>query len=232
MRISKQNVSEILTQPLGFPSFKVQNIAIVNLCNEFAYLYNRIREPEHLLGVEYYDKLTEEERGRISFASREAFVNFHVSSIIVRFEAYLRFALWECDNVCSIGITKLVRSPLRAAKPLSKALYDVLPSKVLPDFSLRVSNPEVFSFLEEFYRDVRNSLFHGSELEKPSAYEFLQFMEVYARLYEWIASWACVMITVTRGKEGRLQVAADFDLNSYQPRWRTLLERRKAAGLN
>ena len=224
----------VLKQAPAFPEFKTHNIPIINLLSDFGRVYNQIREAEYLLGIEYYDEAYKEQSARLPFATRDAFINFHVSRLIIAFESYLKGALWECDNMCSGGLGKQVQNPRKEDRPLARAWFHVLPSKILPDFSLKVRDGDVYAFMERFYRDVRNQLFHGAQLENPSAYDFLQFMEVYAKLYEWIASWDCVAFFLVRQSQGRLTLPPwDWQtLQEEETRKRKLLmDRRKAAGL-
>ena len=67
--------------------------------------------------------------------------------------------------------------------------YNKLPSEVDPALALQAMCPELWAQVREFYRHVRNRLFHGYQLESGSVQGVLEAHRMLAKVYAWMDEW-------------------------------------------
>jgi hypothetical protein len=72
---------------------------------------------------------------------------------------------------------------------MADAFYNKLPALVDPSLRLEIMEPELWASVKQFYREVRNPLFHGYELSTINAAGAREALEMLARVYMWMDSW-------------------------------------------
>lgn len=167
--------------------FKLVGIPILNLRNEFNHYYI-------LLFSDKIEKMISE-NGPIEshyftwYRFSDEFFTLIVQKAIlgiesylpsaVRSEAFLREKKIEFDgNTFSLG-----------SKNLAVNLYNNLPALVDPSWKLETCNPKVWNKTLEFYREVRNPLFHGKQFDSLKIQSVREMFDYLAEVYEWIDSW-------------------------------------------
>jgi hypothetical protein len=70
-----------------------------------------------------------------------------------------------------------------------ETLYNKLPALVDPAVQLEIIQPDLWALTERFYKEVRNPLFHGYELNGPTAASVLDAMRLLERIYTWMDKW-------------------------------------------
>ena len=98
-------------------------------------------------------------------------------------EAGIRGCLEKCDF-------EFLRNPYKLkGRGTVENYYHRLPSQLCKDFSLKVYDVTLWEKNIEFYRKVRNPLFHGKEIKSncvDGVYESYMHIQ---DLYNWIDSW-------------------------------------------
>jgi len=85
---------------------------------------------------------------------------------------------------------EFLRNPYRlGGRGTVENYYHRLPSELCKDFSLKVFNETLWRKNTEFYREVRNPLFHGKEIEGKCVDGVYQSYIHIQDLYNWIDSW-------------------------------------------
>lgn len=84
-----------------------------------------------------------------------------------------------------------VRNPfsIRRGSGTVGAYYDNLPALIHPDLSVKIVDPEFWSQLKDFYKDVRNPLFHGSHFGSGDLFNATKSFWFIEELYAWIDQW-------------------------------------------
>lgn len=67
--------------------------------------------------------------------------------------------------------------------------YNKLPSQVGSELALQAMYPELWETVKQFYRDVRNRLFHGYQLESGSVNGVLEAHRMLVKVYAWMDEW-------------------------------------------
>lgn len=168
------------------------NVPIVNLRNEFAY-YVR------LLSDDAFRAHLAEKRDAVytdynAYAIREAFLTHTLQRSVMGLESYLPWAVLH-----EAGLRKRLTAQTfaKARDPFSLGgrstvanYYHRLPSIVDPTCSLRTFDNSLYQTTARFYREIRNPLFHGNEIQNDDRGDHtLEALQFIARLYAWIDSW-------------------------------------------
>lgn len=161
----------------------------MNLRGEFFAHKDRIRslvsqEEKHSISV------TEEWRRNRCHIDRE--FNLVMRETIMGFECYVRTAVLDTlrrNGGWNSEAAEKVQSPSRANRNICRAYYHELPSLIDPSISLKEAEPKLWEDMVVLYREVRNSIFHGSQATDVSPSAMGTFVEHYERLYTWIDSW-------------------------------------------
>jgi hypothetical protein len=71
-------------------------------------------------------------------------------------------------------------------KGMADAFYNKLPALVDPSLRLEIIEPELWTSVKRFYKEVRNPLFHGYQLATINAAGAREALEMLARVYVWM----------------------------------------------
>lgn len=113
---------------------------------------------------------------------------------ILGLESYIIGAVW-----IELGIAgklteknnKLVRNPflIKRGAGTADSYYNQLPSLLPTARSLKSSDEELWTEVAQFYKHVRNPLFHGQQLETDDPNQLIPIIEMIRRIYNWIDIW-------------------------------------------
>jgi hypothetical protein len=67
--------------------------------------------------------------------------------------------------------------------------YKLLPALAEESFSLPNSDEALWGEVKCFYKELRNPLFHGSQLDTQKQEDLVAVFELLASVYGWIDSW-------------------------------------------
>jgi hypothetical protein len=226
MRITTENVREVIQQVASaspMPSFRTQNRPIVNLLGQFASFYNSAHQPQWLLAVENYGKPP------MQPFDKDDYLTLVLMSLVLGFETYAKAALWITGLLAGFADYPKRINRLPRGVSTVEYLFNVLPDEIHPDFPIKKADPEAAAFFASFYKNTRNSLFHGDQLASTGAYDLLCFLEWYRRGYEWIAGWRTLDVCVRfDGTYLRVEEQEPRGQEGLDQRRRALLLRRQA----
>ncbi len=112
---------------------------------------------------------------------------------IVGIESYLPAAvMFKLGNMGLLNQSNMnyVRNPYSLnAKKMVEKYYHLLPELIDRNCSLKRSNPGLYEKNKIFYKEVRNPIFHGYQLDSPNLEGSFKVYKHVADLYKWIDSW-------------------------------------------
>ncbi|HMS86106.1 MAG: hypothetical protein ABL983_00745 [Nitrospira sp.] len=113
---------------------------------------------------------------------------------ILGLEAYVSAAVsyeLELKGDLSEQVRGGIDNPCTLNRKLVVAIYDKLPEFVSVENKLSVYNQSLFQELQKFYKNLRNPIFHGNQVESSSeTYEQVVLcFELLADIYGWIDTW-------------------------------------------
>jgi len=68
-------------------------------------------------------------------------------------------------------------------------VYDRLPGLISEKYMLSRSDPDLWREVKVFYREIRNPLFHGKELEHDDPLPVRETLNLILRIFDWLDSW-------------------------------------------
>ncbi len=112
---------------------------------------------------------------------------------ILGVEAYLPAALMYVSSQLGIASKELFakfHDPFSlGGRTVAANIYHRMPAAVHPELSLQYLDQELFDRNLQFYKSVRNPLFHGKQLNDTKIDDLRLAFDHIARIYEWIDSW-------------------------------------------
>jgi hypothetical protein len=88
----------------------------------------------------------------------------------------------------SAALNDPVRLPGKG-RGMAEMFYNKLPAQVDPSLQLELTNPELWTMVKRFYKEVRNPLFHGYQLAELNTGGVLEALQMLQRIYEWMDPW-------------------------------------------
>jgi hypothetical protein len=178
---------------------EILNIPFINLRIEFQHYYD-VFQKQNI--EEIIDKNTESLNAPISLLpiqTREMLLTLILQRVVLGFEAFYTGAVSEIFVMREMGINDLERfrknprewAIRRAKKKVSycNAAFVITPQEIDLDFPLNKRNSPLYDKVSEFYKDVRNKLFHGCQFSKIETDEVRDFLQMYKSLYDWLCDW-------------------------------------------
>jgi hypothetical protein len=171
----------------------MSNIPLWNLREEF----HNVREMLH--GGDFVAALRSNERPIKTpilhwHGSDADLLSLLVQRAVLGVESYTVGAAWiklsELGRMTS-ELNKKVRNPfsIQAKSGTASAYYHNLPALIHPDLSVAVVDPEFWTELKDFYRNVRNPLFHGSHFASGDIHNAIKSFWFIEELYAWLDQW-------------------------------------------
>lgn len=170
------------------------NIPIINLRSEFAYYLHLLQNTEFQGNFTRYRNAIHT-RYFTWHGSPEAFFTFILQRAILGLESYITGAVYLEAGIRGLlneDLLSRLRNPFQfGGRGTADNFYNRMPAIIVPEYSLNTSQPELWERTREFYRSVRNPLFHGFQLETIMTFPFpvLRAFEFIHELYTWIDSW-------------------------------------------
>jgi len=176
------------------PTFgiKLNNIPLINLRSEFMSYYKLLSDPRF---VEQFQKRPQPIRTPyfIWLDCPENLLTHFLQKAILGVESYLPGAVYyELGIIGSLKENiEYVRNPfaIRGARGTANLYYNALPSLVDKAFSLKRCDEDLWAHIDAFYKEIRNPIFHGMQLEIVQINETLELFKLIAKIYVWIDSW-------------------------------------------
>lgn len=108
-------------------------------------------------------------------------------------EAYICGAVWAelgASGRLTPQLNQWVRNPFKipGRGGTASQYYHRLPCLLSPDLSL-TRRMAVWCEVVVFYKNVRNPIFHGLQLQSRDLHEARECLELIQRIYDWIDSW-------------------------------------------
>ena len=169
------------------------NIPLWNLREEFHYVREMLRGDDFVAALQRHERPV-----------RTPVFDWHgsgadlLSSLVQRavlgVESYTVGAAWI--KLSELGrmtaeLNEQVRNPfsIPTNSGTASAYYDKLPALIHPDLSVSKVDPEFWTDLKAFYRNVRNPLFHGSHFANDDVQNAIKSFWFIEELYAWLDQW-------------------------------------------
>jgi hypothetical protein len=124
---------------------------------------------------------------------REDLMTLLLQRAILGVEAYLPSALINTSVTLgrhSLNLSAKLRNPFSfGAKSAVVNIYHRAPAAVHPELSLRHLNLDLYERNVQFYRIVRNQVFHGKQIRDADISHIRSAFDHIAQIYEWIDHW-------------------------------------------
>lgn len=172
----------------------VQNIPIINLKREF-FEFHELIHNEAFMKAAFNSAVTPVELPSMMWHGLpNDLLTLMTQRAIGGLESYV-VAAAEYE-LCKRGaiaddVQRGLDNPFSLGKGAATVLYDRVPALVSEEFMLSKMNPELSKKTRDFYKQVRNPIFHGSQLVfNYESYPVLKDMFSHMRLlYSWIDEW-------------------------------------------
>jgi len=177
--------------PVQF-ALKLENIPLINLRMEFNRTYAFIHSQE----AETYLK-SPINPIRVSMfiwgGMPDDLMTLLLQRSIVGVEAYLPSALIHTSAILgnlSSTLSAKLRNPFEfGARSAVENIYHRAPAAVHPKLSLRYIDQDLYERNVQFYRFVRNPIFHGNQIHGADIVHVRSAFDHIAQIYEWIDYW-------------------------------------------
>lgn len=177
------------------PRINLSNIPIWNLRIEFNHHLELLRDQEFRRSVKARPNQPIRTNYLWWFGMESDFLTLISQRAILGLEAYVPFA-----TVIQAGrLGKLNKELFRqtqdpfglGGRGTAENYFNRLPALADRAFALSCRDPELWEETRLFYKDIRNPLFHGSQISRDDGAEAtLGLHEFVARLYAWIDVWS------------------------------------------
>ena len=181
-----------MTEPQAPFGLMLSNIPIINLRREFEAHYR-------LLGTEQfraqlYDFTTPVELPQFKWTGLpDDLLTMMLQRAILGVESYLGAAV-EYELTMRQRFTdenkKKMNNPFRlGGESTVENFYDKLPGLIDGSFLLSNSDPRLYQEVKEFYKSIRNPLFHGHQLAHATPSQIASAFDLIRSIYKWIDRW-------------------------------------------
>lgn len=100
---------------------------------------------------------------------------------------------------------RLTRNPFRVGGSGTADVYfNRLPTLVEPNLMMRNECPELWVLTRDFYREVRNPIFHGWQLSGEPIEGVREAFKLIGNIYLWVDTWHSLQHDIRCGNRGRL----------------------------
>lgn len=172
---------------------RMDNIPLWNLREEFHYTREMLDSPEFAAALSNHNR-----------PIKTPLFDWHgndtdlLSTLVQRaiqgVESYTVGASWT--KLIALGkmtsdLNAQVRNPfsIHRSSGAAAAFYHHLPSLIHPDLSIQRVDPDFWLELKQFYRTVRNPLFHGSHFATADVSNASESFRILGEIYLWLDQW-------------------------------------------
>ena len=192
-----------MTQSDSFAHLAFSNIPLENLLEEFL-VFGRVltedsfRQALRSAGVKSVPTPLFDWHGQAA-----DLLTLIVQRAILGLESYVIGAVWlEAGKrgALTSELNRKIRNPfsIKRGAGAAESYHHHLPSLLSPELSLQRHHAAFWEEVKAFYRQVRNPLFHGQELQTTDPEDILPCMSVIHFTYRWIATWHPLEVTKLR----------------------------------
>ena len=201
---------------------ELSNIPLLNLRMDFHNLFLTICSKKFYDQVN--DNLTPVELPLMVWGGMsDPLITYLLQKILTGAESYICGAVFdECgiNGLLNEDIMKKINNPfLLKGRSTANNYYNRLPSLVDPKIKLENQNKGLWDQVDQFYRDIRNPIFHGNEIRSqrsPNIEGIYKSFVLIAEIYEWIDSWHSIDTGLMPGAS-----ILSNTKNKFQPQWKT-----------
>jgi hypothetical protein len=171
---------------------KYNNIPVVNLRNEFRIHLGLFRDPLFLKQFRLGGQPIETPYV-IWLGTPSAMLTLLLQRAVSGIEAWVIHAVWE--HLAPVGKlhenSKFLRNPgsLPGAGMAAK-IYCRLPALASAEYAMSRNDPELWERTQAFYREVRNPLMHGHEIDSDCVDQVAVAYEHIYQLHKWADKWS------------------------------------------
>jgi hypothetical protein len=187
---ARNNLEQALTPKKLIFDFTVQNIPTMNL--RFQYAHDR----EMVFGEGLAETLHGWKFGQrdvtVTYADPDSYFTTLLRSTIVGIECTLQnFAVEELlfSNRLTEELRQAIRHPSTLARSMADAHYNKIPYYVNANAPLKSYDTNLWNKVQQFYREIRNPIFHGSQLTDVKPEPLRSAFRMFDEIFKWIDSW-------------------------------------------
>lgn len=145
---------------------------------------------------------------------------FLLQQILTGTESYISGAVFnECGmkGLLNEETMKKINNPfLLGGRSTANNFYNKLPSLGDPNLKLKKQNIVLWDQVVQFYKEIRNPIFHGYEIRSHNIEGIYKSFVLVAEIYEWIDSWHSIETGLFPGASTLSNLK-----NKFQPQWKT-----------
>lgn len=175
-------------------NIKLSNIPSHNLRVRFYNHYHMVKSNDFAEGVRNWKSGRSIETDSLSWHSwPDELFTFLTQTSLIGLESYVSTAVYFelgaqqrlAENI------DFIKDPfsIPGEKGTAAKYYRLMPGLYSESITLPNCNPELWLELKKFYKDIRNPLFHGKQLDTSDPDDLVKIFELLADVYEWIDGW-------------------------------------------
>jgi hypothetical protein len=185
-------------KPQRFLGIALSNIPYINLrfeFNELLALFRQERFRKQFRG--YRGKAIPIKSPRFTWhGRREALLTYLLRDAIVAIECAVGGAVYVeaiARGVMTQELLNSIRNPFKLRGSSSAdCVFNRLPAELSADLSLKTMDRPLWVETQQFYREIRNPIFHSQEISEADADPVWKALEFVWRLFGWLNSWHAV----------------------------------------
>jgi hypothetical protein len=101
-------------------------------------------------------------------------------------------AMWEAKTrgLFTDELAQKMEDPFRLrGQGTADVFYNRLPGLLDPEYALERCDPQLWAITRQFYREIRNPLFHGYQLSRAEAEQVSEAVALLDSVQAWIETW-------------------------------------------
>ena len=129
----------------------------------------------------------------VTYADPESYFTTLLRTTIVGIECTIESSALEellFSNRLTEQLRHSVRNPSSLARSLPEAYYNRIPQLVSVNAPLKSYNGKLWNTVQQFYREIRNPIFHSYQLSDVKADSLRNTLGMFDDIFEWLDSWA------------------------------------------
>ncbi len=174
--------------------YHLQPIPTLNARHEFE-LYRKVTGKEKFWEEMLDCEVRDLNAGKFLWGNKQEGVTVMVQRVVLGIESYIKGAVYiqlGYRNILTKEKVEKLSDPftLGGAKSNTADVYfNRIPLLVDEKLQLRVSNQKLWKLTKEFYKKLRNPIFHGHFFSKIQKVELEEIFTHFEKLYKWIDEW-------------------------------------------
>jgi hypothetical protein len=172
---------------------KVSNLPPVNVRSEFESYLALLADDAFLLKLRYVREPIELPlftwrdlpKNLLTFMLQRSILG--VESCVGAAVEYRLALVGRFDDEIAVKLNDPFKLP--GLRGTAETFYNNMPALINPKLQLRVKQPDLWIVVSQFYKEVRNNLFHGYQLQQPHPANVLAAMKMLESVYVWMDLW-------------------------------------------